>query len=388
VLDFDASAIVGIIRSHSPELKAARWRIDEARGRLRQSGLRTNPSLIAGYQHDAGFNELGGTIGFMQAFPVTARLRLEREVSEAEVEVAEAEVADFERRLAGRAMLIMVRYLSLIEQKDLRSRQIQLASELGAFTESMAQKGEGSPLDAAQARIEAGQLEIQLHRIEAQADQLLGELCTMVGLSRDRKISITGKLEPPAGIIENKEFDLRLRPDYRAAARAVIAAGTAVRLEEARRWNDITASFLGGVSRREDAPLGLVPEQRISVQVSIPLPLWNRNEGAVEERQATRSRLESSLAALEISIRNEALTALQMMQDEAGLLNEITREVLPMSRKQVDDTMQAYTNGLTDLLSVLRARDQHLRLQEDHLDCLRDYHLARIRFLTASGRLQ
>ncbi|MFZ4766776.1 MAG: TolC family protein [Roseimicrobium sp.] len=47
---------------------------------------------------------------------------------------------------------------------------------------------------------------------------------------------------------------------------------------------------------------------------------------------------------------------------------------------------QAYTQGQTDLLTVLRVREQLLKLQTTALDSLRDYHLARIRYEAVTGK--
>ena len=133
-------------------------------------------------------------------------------------------------------------------------------------------------------------------------------------------------------------------------------------------------------------PIGLEAEQRVGFQISFPLPLWNKNRGAVEERKATKRRLELSLSALDNRIRNEVNTAYLVMRTQAKLAHDIETILLPDSKKQVTDTNIAYRKGQINLLTVLRARDQYLELQSSLLTAQRDFHIARIRYETALGK--
>ena len=45
------------VRSQNPDLAAARLRIDEAVGRMNQSGRLANPELETGFEHNARFRE-------------------------------------------------------------------------------------------------------------------------------------------------------------------------------------------------------------------------------------------------------------------------------------------------------------------------------------------
>lgn len=369
----------------NPDLMAARLRIEEARARVRQAGLLSNPQLSTRFQQEPSFRELGGGVGFSQAFPVTARLRLEKEVTTAEVAVAEAEVGDVERRFTGEARRLAVQFLALQQQKELRSRQLKLARDLADYTDKVAQKGEASPLDAAQVKLEADQFGVEIRQLDIRAQQLIGRLKPLVGLAPDDTLTLDGSLGP-AKLPAMTPSDPLRRKDYEAAQLAVIAAGRAVKLEEAKRWGDITAGLFASFSREEDDPIGLEAEHRVGFQISIPLPIWNKNKGAIAEREAREKRLELSVATLANRIRNEVQTAYQTMDTQASLAREIETGLLPGSQRQVENTATAYRNGFVNLLTVLRTRDQYLRLQSAHLDARRDFHLARVRYETALGK--
>jgi hypothetical protein len=60
--------------------------------------------------------------------------------------------------------------------------------------------------------------------------------------------------------------------------------------------------------------------------------------------------------------------------------------LLPLVLQQTDRLEKAYESGQTDLLTVLRAREQRLQLEAAVLDATRDFHLARIRYEAAIGK--
>ena len=86
------SSVGDRIRAQNPNLAAARLRIQEAIGRMNQSGRLANPELEAGVDHNPNFHEGKFEIGVSQRFPVTDRLKLEKDVSVTELQSAEAEV--------------------------------------------------------------------------------------------------------------------------------------------------------------------------------------------------------------------------------------------------------------------------------------------------------
>src|SRR4030095_7327881 len=86
------------------ELTAVRLEISKARARLRQAGLRPNPSLdveqmTGGLTGSAGERET--SIGVSLPLEVGGQRRRRIDVAQAQLEATEAEVAEHERRLAA-----------------------------------------------------------------------------------------------------------------------------------------------------------------------------------------------------------------------------------------------------------------------------------------------
>jgi cobalt-zinc-cadmium efflux system outer membrane protein len=74
------------------------------------------------------------------------------------------------------------------------------------------------------------------------------------------------------------------------------------------------------------------------------------------------------------------------MQASHDLARETRDKLLPLVIEQTGKLEKAYESGQTDLLTILRAREQRLQLEAAALDAVRDFHLARIRYEAAIGK--
>ena len=133
----------------------------------------------------------------------------------------------------------------------------------------------------------------------------------------------------------------------------------------------------------EDAPDGLERETAIGVRVSFPIPFWNKNEGAIEEKTAKHVRLTKEKQALESNAAHESAIARVTMRAQQDLLAEIENTLVPQATKQINDLEAAYKQGLSDLRTVLSARRQLIELSAARIDALRDYHRARVQLETS-----
>jgi outer membrane protein, heavy metal efflux system len=369
------------IRNGNPELAAARHRIGEALGRLKQTGRLSNPTLETGLSHNIQNAEGGLEIGISQKFPLTNRLALEKEIGMAEVEAAEAEVKDVERLLTAEARTEFVKATAVRDRRGLLAKQKEFADELAGFVVDASGRGELSTLDAAQARLAALRLRTEELSLEAEETASLGKLRPLVGIAVGAPVELSGKvpgISLPAANSPN-------RPDLDAMKAGLKAAGSGIALEQARRRDDIEASVFAAGERTMDAPDGLDNEGIIGIKLSIPLPFWNDNQGAVDEATARHGRKREEINALVREIHHSGESAREEMRRWAALIAEIDDTLLPLAKEQTDLLDAAYRNGQGDLQAVLRSRDQSLELLASRIDATREFRLARIRYEAATG---
>jgi cobalt-zinc-cadmium efflux system outer membrane protein len=375
-------AIPDRVRSNHPDLLAARLRITEAQARQLGSGRLANPSVGVEFQPESRVSPRTSSVALEQNFPVTHRLRLEKQLTTQLVAAAELEVRDVERRLIADAQSLAVQALALGQHLVIHQQQGTLAADLVAFTEARTKAGEISPLDAAQARVDARRLDLESRQLTAQQALLLSQLKPLIGLPASQSLTLSGKLPDP--VLPAKR-DWQSRPDFQLAQSHEQTAATETALAKSNRWQDLSAGLFAAREQQDVTGQGTQRTGFVGFRLSIPLPFWDRNQGQIAEKAAAAERARLETAALASHISHEAATARQDMASQLALVAETRDHLLPLIAEQTDALEKAYQAGQTDLLALLRAREQQLEAQTSLLDSLRDFHLARIRHETALG---
>lgn len=378
------SSVGDRVRAQNPQLKAARKLIQEAVGRALDAGRLDNPTFESSFEAGPGLEERNLDIGLAQAFPVTSRLRLEKAISTLEIKAAEAEVADTEQRLMASARELAVDLMALRQRQDLMREQAGIYKTLTESLRNAADKGESSMLDAGQAQLEANQLALEMNHLSVDETSLVGELKVILGMTPAEQLRVAGKLPPP---VESSGISVADRPDYQAAMIRVESAQREVELEQAHRVEDVEVGVFASSMRKEDAPDGLKSDLMLGLKLNIPLPLWNRNQGAIDESNARHQRrlLEAKALVQTLSVRNE--TVHEQMLQWRQVIHEIDNQLMPLAEQQTTLAEQGYRAGQTEIQTVLRAREQHLGLLVSRLDALRKYHLARVGYPTAENSI-
>ena len=229
-----------IVRAN-PDLIAARLMIDEARGRHLGAGRPMNPELELSGRHMTEGREGGFTVGLMQPFPVTARLRLEKAVTATQIDAAGAEVADKQRMLIAEAETMAVKLLAMRAGVGIAESQAALADHLTEIATARAAANE-SAIDAAQMRLEARQQRNAIRRMQAEIEAMHELLKPMFGLSAREELKITGTLPDASGPTGALAADSR--PDVQAALHRASAAGQSVDLARTKKWEDVSAGLM------------------------------------------------------------------------------------------------------------------------------------------------
>jgi cobalt-zinc-cadmium efflux system outer membrane protein len=367
------------VRKHNRDLKAAAFRIDEARGRLLGAGRLKNPELSTSYERSTSMPEWRWTNSLDQRFPVTGRLRLEKAVSAAQLEAAEAELRETHRQIAAKAKAAAVRWLAIGSRREVGQRQIETGKELGTFMERRVAFGEGNTTDLTQIEIETQQIQTELLQLDAERAAIEGELRSLLGAGPAEPIAITGSLANT-----QRSVSAGARPDLAIARAQAEAARRTVEVARAGRWEDLGVGVMTETERTGGAD-GFDRGTMLGFRFSVPLPIWNRNQGPIAESVAAARRAEREVDALAATVASEQTGTRREMDLLAGAVKEIESGLLPKAVDIEARLREFYAVGQVSLTDVLRARERRLQIERQRSDALRDYHLARVRHEAALG---
>lgn len=377
----------------NPALNAARTTIDRAQGNRLQAGRWQNPELSIDYATDQTFNNEGEhaySVGFEQRFPVTNRLRLQKAIAEDEIELAQAEVANQVRLLTREVEASVAEATALEAQMKLRDERLELNRTFAQFMESRIETGEVSS-------VETNQVQIELYAVEQEKQELsnallleLAKLKQLIGTDVDTELRLTHQFELPAALPQLTSLTqqtLMEHPEYRMKALLYRISDRRISVAKAERWADIAVRVFFEEERGVDDPGGLGIDRFFGVGVSIPLPLLDRKEGAIQASRAEQRQLKYELDRVGLEVRSEARTQGLRAANLYQQAHDYDQSLTQLVEKNLGEMNAAYSAGQINLAELFRSQEQGLRVQSAQLTKLHDFEQAMINWKAATAQV-
>jgi cobalt-zinc-cadmium efflux system outer membrane protein len=183
--------------------------------------------------------------------------------------------------------------------------------------------------------------------------------------------TIEDRAPPPPSSEELIELALNNRPDLISFRLGVGLAQADVRLAYAERYQDVYVLYQP-YTFQDNSVFDRRSARSWAVGVTVPLPLYNRNQGNIQRAQINVSQTRTQLAAVELRVLTEVRQAERDYQVSRAAVRSIERELLPGARRVRDETFRRYTQGEVALVDYLLA-------QREYNDIVRQYRDTQVR---------
>lgn len=313
--DFERWAI-----ARNPTLQQAGAQIEAARSRSYQAGLYPNPRLgyvaeqigtpseVSGsgtFGRSRSPGELQG--GFVEQEIVTGgKLRLSREKFAEEATAARFQ-ADAQRLRVLNG--VRTRYFEVLAAQRLvgiHGELVRINADAVGTTEQLVNVGQANVPDLLQARLEARRAGVALeealkrHRGDWEAlTSVAGAPGMPVTWLDTRELDAE---RPPRDFESTLAWLLRCSPEILAALAEIRRDQVMVRRERAEPIPNVTVQAVVGRNYEFNITTA-------GVQVGIPLPVWNRNQGTVREAMADLARSRAEYERIALSLRERLADA-------------------------------------------------------------------------------
>lgn len=372
------------------DLQAARLTIDVARGGLRQAGRLANPELELDYADDFAFSgegERAGSVRLAQKFPVTARLAREKDVASQDVAIAEAEVRNFARILIAEVQRTFYSIRSFDERLGVNRQLVESVRQVEDATARRLEAAEASPAEVSLLRTERLRLEQDAQRLIREREVAAAALSRLLARPLPGDPDLVGELDPgplPSPYAAN---GLGERSDLEAAGKAIDRADAARALARSEVWEDWTAGFGYEADRQVFEPPidGVYSDSLLAFRVTVPLPLWNRQQGRIASAEAERLRSRRSRDGLALRIEEEVRAADAQARTLRASVDAYADEILPSATETRDLFERGYLQGLVGIAELLQAQRQYNESRALYFELLGDLRQAAIALETALG---
>jgi outer membrane protein, heavy metal efflux system len=257
------------------------------------------------------------------------------------------------------------------------------AARLLAETKLRRDAGDASDLDVNRAEVSSGQAANVANADSLEAVDTRLELQSAMGLRGDTVIvELSDSLAVPARAIRVESPAIATVPTVAAAGASLTAAQETLILE--RRSVFGLPALQVGVEGRDPtgSERGVLP----TIGIALPIPLFNRNGGAVAAARAEVARAQAELALARLDAATELARAYRTESvAEARIARD--RTIMDAAGRNVTMTERAYTEGELAIGDILEARRAQHDAQAQYVTDLvaANVGAALVRVLTGNG---
>jgi len=373
------------VMQHSPALQALGHEVAAQDGLVRQAGALPNPEL-SGLVEDRQRATRTTTIQLTQPIEMGGKRGARIDVATVERELARAMLDARRAELRARTSIAFHALLAAQARLELADTTLGLARQALSGAAMRVAAGKNSPVDETRARIAASGAEIDLVQARGELDNARETLAALWGGSGAQLAPIAGQLDnlPDSAPLPALLARLPHAPGM-ARARLELQRRVALgRVESARRMPDLAVT----VGSKQDEQFG---RRQAVFGLSLPLPLFDRNQGRMAEAAQRTEQARDELAASEAALASELRAAhgrLTVARSQARTLRD---DHLPGARSTVEAARKGYEYGKFGILDLFDAQRVLLQAQAQHLRVLADAHGAAAdieRILGAQGAVQ
>ena len=363
-------------------------------GKVR-AGLLPNPSL----EVEAGTGALTGSsaenslsLGLSQEFLLAGKREKRLNIADRELEMYRWQLADQERVLREEVKTAFYDVILAEQRSTLADRYIVLNRQLLDVTRERLTAGDIPELEMNLVKVELARSEGAKIEVEKALNQNQAKLLTLMGRPLGEYPAIVGtfgtELSMTKKLVELKQLAHGKRPDLKAMEAEKTRGDADIILAQAERIPNMTA----GLAFKRDATAIEVSgvehkdtDYIIGLKLSMPIPVFDKNQAGVQEARAKRSSTESRLTAATRNAEREVETAYTSFMNAEKVLSLYKSNIVPQLEENLKLTQEAYRLGEVGILAVIQEQKKFFEVNEGYLTALHDRQAALVKLETAAA---
>jgi len=364
---------------YNPELRAFSWEVRASEARTLQAGLLPNPEIeveveeVGGTGEKSGFEGVETTVSLGQTIELAGKRSKRKHVASVESELAGWDYEAARLDILTQTSHAFVGVLAAQERLILAEELVRLSEQLLNTVKLRVEAGKDPPVEETKAQVALANARIE----EKQARQSLASARAQLAATWGGTSAIferaAGQLDAISPIPPEAELRrlLAQNPDAARWSSEVQMRRAALELEKANAITDPT--IFGGMQRFNDGD-----DTAVTFGLSIPVPVFNRNQGRILEAKYEVSKAQNQQKAAEASLSAALAKAYQGLASAFIGVTDLKNEVLPGAESAFDAARRGYSEGKFNYLMVLDAQRTLFQARARYIKALETYHQAKV----------
>lgn len=362
------------VLTQNPQVQSYKARVMAAEGHRLQESLIPNPEAVFEAENFGGDSPRNGldaaeyTLGIEQQIEIAGKRSKREQVAAIEKQQASQEaLVDIQATLAQTKAAYM-RVAIAQERIDLANKRVALADKTHTTVKKRISAAKSADIQHTKADIEVSAAEVEQRKAAKELDMAKTELANLMGASMlDAGISTDLTSLPDVPQREVLMQALEQTPMSVLSQLSIMRENSALDLARANSVADPTFGL--GVRRyNEDDGTAFL------ASVSMPINIFNRNQGKIAEAKANLLAAESDRQAQRLNLTRQAEELLQTLTSAKEEVLAYQDGLLPSAQKAHSQAEEGFDRGAFSFLDLLDAQRTLFDVQESHLEALAAFH--------------
>jgi len=371
--DADALALL-----NNPKLKAFSLDIRVAEARKLQAGLWPNPEIdleieeFGGTGGRGGFDSSETSIQIGQLIELADKRSKRTHLAALEKDLAELDFKSKRLDVMSDEARAFIDVLASQEHLSLSKELVDLSEKAYSTVAERVSAGEDSPVEETKAKIALSNKRIEFEKAGKELVSARYQLAAEWGSSNPTFKKVSGGFYDlsPAPSLEELADLISQNPDMARWPAEKERHRAALELEKAKASSDIKLG--GGIQYFDEGD-----DSAFILGLSIPIPLFDRNQGNIQEAIYMLAKTEEQRKAVQADLRAKLAEASTKLSSSFSEITIIEKDVLPLARSAFDAASQGYREGKFEYLMVLDAQRTFFEVRARYIEALVGYHKAR-----------
>ncbi|WP_165231108.1 TolC family protein [Aquisphaera insulae] len=220
------------------------------------------------------------------------------------------------------------------------------------------------------------------------ANRVLGMMLGMEAEAAEA-LEVRGSIEDrgpaPPPVEELMRAAVDCRPDMVAYRLGVRTAESGVRLAMANRYQDAYVLYQP-YTYQNNAPFDRKSATSWTLGITVPLPIYNRNQGNIERARQNVTQTRIELEGITRRVAGEVRQAVREYEVSGRIVEQIRTQVLPASQSSLDDRLRLFQGGEANVVSFLQAQKTYNDTVKAYLDTVVRHRRSMLNLNTAVGQ--
>lgn len=364
-----------VAERNNPTLAQAAARIQAAQAECLQAGLYPNPRV--GYQateigDEGQAGQQGGFIG--QEFVTNGKLSRNREVAQQTIRQAEFAWAAQRGRVLNDVRHAFYDVLVAQRTVELANQLVHVGQEGVRAADGLFQAKEVSRVDVLQARIEADSARILADKAQNRHRAAWRNLTVVAGVPDMPPATLSGELQEGLSQLAWDATLSRVMSESPVVAEvqsSVAKAEATLGRQCAERVPNIDVQAgLQYDNATQDTIAG--------VQVGLPMPIFNRNQGNIRRAQAEVAVARGEVRRVALELQQRLAAAFEQYENARCQVEKYASEILPNAQTSLELVTAGYRQGEFNYVTLLTAQRTFFQVNLAYVEAIRDLRSATV----------